>query len=159
MPPSDCDRFEQTRRATNYDTEYVYSEAESRRAASSFARAPRNTPVAARWYTLRTNRARIGVCEHLYLIKDLYLQRAEGTPVVLEERREFYTADGQLIATKREDVSRQLTRTGFYSASVPLPIPQNAPAGSYRIVSRLIAKTGNGREQTLATANDEFRVQ
>lgn len=147
------------RRATNYDTEYVYSDTESRRAAASFTRARRNTPVVARWYTLRTNRARVGVCEHLYLIKDLYLQRKEGTAMTIEEQREFYTAAGQLIATKTENVSHQLTKTGVYTASVPLPIPENAPAGSYRIVSRLVAKIGNSREHTLATANGEFRVK
>ena len=158
VPPNDCDRFRQLRRTTDYDTTYVYSAADSREAARSFARSPRKASLTARWYTIRTNRPRIGGCDHLYLLKDLYLQRRDDAAVVLEEQREFYTADGQLIATKREDVSAQLTKTGYYTASVPLPIPEKAPPGQYRVVTRLITRGTNGAEQTLATASAEFRV-
>lgn len=141
-----------------YDTLYRYSEADTQSAAKSFAPARAGEAVAARWYTLRTNRTQIRACDHLYLTKDLYLLRSDAVPLALHEQREFYTADGRLIATKREEVTQQLKSSGFYSASVPLPIPQEAPPGSYRIVTRLIAKLAEG-DRTLATTSAEFRVQ
>jgi hypothetical protein len=159
LPLETCEQFERNRRSTNYETVYAYAEAESRRAATSFARAPRGELATARWYTLRTNRDAIRTCDHLYLIKDLYLQRTADGSVTLHEQREFYTAKGDLIATKREDVTSQLKSTGFYTASVPLPIPQNAPAGRYRVVSRLIAMSPGKKEQTLGTTSAEFGVQ
>lgn len=122
------------------------------------ARRPPRAEAVVRWYTLRLNRSTTHACEHLYLIKDLYLQRSRET-LTLEEQREFYTAHGQLIATKRENVTDQLSKTGYYTASVPLPIPRGAPAGTYRVVSRLIATLPKGRAQTLATTTAEFRVQ
>jgi hypothetical protein len=157
VPPESCEQFEQARGATRYDTVYRYSEADTQLAAKSFAPARRAELVAARWYTLRTNRAQIRGCDHLYLTKDLYLLRGD-TALALHEQREFYTADGRLIATKREDVTNQLKSSGFYSASVPLPIPKEAPPGAYRIVTRLIAKFPEG-DRTLATTSAEFRVQ
>lgn len=158
VPSNDCDRFAQTRRITDYDTAYVYVETETRRAAARFARAANPASAAAPWYTLRVNRTRIRACEHLYLIKDLYLQRTGDAGLVLEEQREFYTAAGQLIATKRETLTAQLTKAGYYTASVPLPIPPKAPAGAYRVVTRLLARTGQGAEQILAQTSAEFRV-
>lgn len=154
-----CEQFEYARRSNNYDTLYVYSDVETRHAAASFAPAARSAAATARWYTLRTNRETIRTCDHLYLIKDLYLQRPADAELVLHEQREFYTERGELIATKRENVTAQLKTGGFYTASVPLPIPQNAPAGRYKVVSRLIALTPGKKEQTLGTASAQFRVQ
>lgn len=158
VPPESCEQFEQARRAMRYDTVYRYSDADTQLATKSFAPARRAEPVAARWYTLRTHRTQIRGCDHLYLTKDLYLLRGNATALALHEQREFYTADGRLIATKREDVTNQLKSSGFYSASVPLPIPKEAPPGAYRIVTRLIAKLPEG-DRTLATTSAEFRVQ
>lgn len=158
LAPDECTRFEQLRKTSDYDTNYTYLETESRYAAQSFARHSLRGGAAARWYTLRVNRASVRPCEHLYLVKDLYLVRS-GQALAFEEQREFYTAQGQLIATKREDVTKQLSRSGFYTASVPLPIPRSAPAGTYRVVSRLLATPPRGRTQTLATATAQFRVR
>ena len=158
LPPDECSRFDQTRKSTDYDTAYVYSKAETKRAEQSFARRSGRSTAIASWYTLRLNRVETRPCEHLYLIKDLYLQRAADA-MRLEEQREFYTAQGQLVATKRENVTDQLTKSGYYTASVPLPIPRGAPPGTYRIISRLIATSENGRAQTLATTSAEFRVR
>lgn len=157
-PLESCERFEQARRTMRYDTVYRYSQADTQLAAKRFAPAPRSEAVAARWYTLHTSRTQISTCDHLYLTKDLYLQRRDGGSAALQELREFYTGDGRLIASKREDVTDQLKVSGFYSASVPLPIPKEAPPGAYRIVTRLIAKMPSG-ERTLATTSAEFRVQ
>lgn len=158
VPPESCEQFEQARRSLRYDTVYRYSPIDTQSAAKSFAPARRSEPVAARWYTLRTNRPQIRACDHLFLTKDLYLLRSDTASLTLHEQREFYTADGRLIATKREDVTNQLKSSGFYSASVALPIPKEAPPGAYRIVTRLIAKFVEG-DRTLATTSAEFRVQ
>jgi hypothetical protein len=156
--PDQCEQFEHVRRSTDYNAAYVYSRTETQRAEQNFARRPRRADAVARWYTLRLNRSTTHACEHLYLIKDLYLQRS-GEALTIEEQREFYTAQGQLIATKRENVTDQLPKTGYYIASVPLPIPRGAPVGRYRVVSRLIATPPQGRARTLATTTAEFRVQ
>lgn len=153
-----CGRFEQDRRSLRYDTLYRYSDHDSRMAAINFK--PRSNPasVSVRWYTLRPNVSEIRPCEHLYLYKELYLQRGLTDGVLLEETREFYTAGGQQIATKKENVTGQLKENGYYSSAVPLPIPESAPAGGYRVVSKLVMKLG-GRETVLATATAEFRVR
>lgn len=158
VPPGSCEHFEQARRALRYETTYRYSETDTRVAHRNFTSIRSSQGIAARWYTLRSNRSVIRTCDHLYLTKDLYLLRGNDTVSSVQEIREFYTADGRLVATKREDLTNQLKSSGFYSASIPLPIPKEAPAGAYRIVSKLIAKT-NGSERTLATASTEFRVQ
>ena len=156
--PDRCEQFDRVRESTDYDTQYTYSPTETKRAEKSFSRRPTGGAATATWYTLHLNRTTTGVCEHLFLVKDLYLQRSPSE-LTLEELREFYTAQGQLIATKRENVTEQLAESGYYIASVPLPIPRGAPAGIYRVVTHLIATPPDGRAQTLATASSEFRVR
>jgi hypothetical protein len=157
MPPSGgCEHFESVRQSLRYDTHYRYSETDTRNAARAFKTKPNSEVPAARWYTLRVNRAQSAACDHLYLMKELYLHGADGS-VTLEEHREIYGANDRLIATKREDVTSQLKAAGFYSAATPLPIPPETPGGAYRVVSRLVAKSA-GKERTLATASVEFRV-
>lgn len=157
--PLTCEQFEQSRRSVRLDTLYRYSDADTRLAAKSFTPIGSNETIAARWYTLRSNRPVIQKCDYLYLTKDLYLLRRPEASATLQEHREFYTAAGRLIATKREDVTGQLKQPGFYTASVPLPIPKEAPAGAYRIVTKLVAKAPDGSERALATTTIEFRVQ
>ena len=156
--PDRCEQFDRARESTDYDTQYFYFAAETKRAEKSFSRRPTPGAVTAAWYTLRLSRTATRPCEHLFLVKDLYLQRSTEK-LSFEERREFYTAKGQLIAAKRENLTEQLARSGYYIASVPLPIPRDAPAGTYRVVTHLIATPANGPAQTLATASGEFRVQ
>ena len=156
--PDRCEQFDRVRNATDYDTKYTYSATETKRADGSFARRRTRGAVSATWYTLRLNRDATGTCENLFLIKDLYLQRSSGK-LTIEELREFYTAQGQLIATKRENITEQLPKSGYYIASVPLPIPRGAPPGTYRVVTHLLATPANGRTQKIATASSEFRVQ
>jgi hypothetical protein len=77
----------------------------------------------------------------------------------LEEVREFYTDPGTLITTKTESVGDQFQVSGYYAAELPLPIPQKAPPGKYRIVSKLIMKTKNkSKGIVLARANATFQV-
>lgn len=158
VDPSVCGRFEQTRQGARYDTVYRFSEQDTRRAADHFKPQLPHKPAAVRWYTLRANTTEVRPCEHLYLYKELYLHRQAGEAVTLEEVREFYTASGRKVATKKENVSAQLADTGYYYAAVPLPIPEAAPAGTYRVVSRLTARRNGGREAVLATASTDFRV-
>lgn len=157
IPANDCERFERVRQSMDYDTTYVYSEAETRRAAPRFARPPRGAHTAVGWYTLRASPARIRACDHLYLVKDLYLQRI-GNEASLEEQREFYTADGYLIATKHENLTHQLRKPGYYTALVPLPIPEQAPPGTYRVVMRFVGNPGTRAQRVLAETSAEFRV-
>lgn len=156
LDPDACARFDSAR-GSSYDTVYRYSEADTRNAARSF-RTVRKNAVAVRWYTLRVSADAVPRCAHLYLYKDLYLER-DARAIDLEEQREFYTDSGRLIAVKKEDLTRQLRRSGYYTASVPLPIPEAAPAGRYRVVTRLVWKNAaSGKDRTLATASTEFRV-
>lgn len=156
--PDVCARFDAVRGSTSYETVYRYSEADTRNAVRTFKTVARKNTVTVRWYTLRVSADATPRCAHMYLYKDLYIER-DARSVELEERREFYTASGKLIAVKKEDLSRQLRRSGYYSASVPLPIPEAAPAGRYRVVTRLVLKNATpGRDRTLATATAEFRV-
>lgn len=139
-----------------YDTHYRYSERDTRAAAANFKRPTTDSP-AVRWYTLRVNLTEVRPCEHLYLYKELYLQRG-AIDVSFEETRDFYTAAGQRVVSKKENITAQLKDGGYYSAAVPLPIPESAPPGVYRVVSRLMMKS-RGRERVLATASAEFRVR
>lgn len=157
-PLNSCEQFDQARSHMRYDTVYRYSAADTRSASKSFAPVRRSEPVTVRWYTLRLNRSQIRTCDHLYLTKDLYIRRSNAASIALYEQREFYAAEGQLIATKREDVTAQLETSGFYSAAVPLPIPREAPPGAYRVVTRLLLKTSNAAERTIASASADFRV-
>lgn len=158
LDPSVCGRFEHSRQSLRYDTLYRYSDTDTRRAEQSFKSQRDTAPAAVRWYTLRANVAEIQPCEHLYLYKELYLQRQAGDDLVIEETREFYTANGRRIATRKENVTRQLKRSGYYNAAVPLPIPETAPDGTYKVVSRLTARKNGGKETVLASASTEFRV-
>ena len=45
------------------------------------------------------------------------------------------------------------------NATVPLPIPEAAPVGKYRIVSRLLLKSKDGKQKTLlARTSTSFDV-
>lgn len=158
IDPSVCGRFEQSRQSVRYDTQYRYSETDTRKATQTFKRQPTAKPANVRWYTVRANAHEIQPCEHLYLYKELYLQRQAGNDITIEETREFYTASGKRVATRKENVTRQLKNSGYYNAAVPLPIPETAPAGTYKVVSRLTVRKNGGKETVLASASTEFRV-
>lgn len=158
VDPSVCGRFEQARQSLRYDTVYRYSDVDTRHAVEHFKPRHDKAPVTVRWYTVRANAPEIPPCEHLYLTKDLYLQRQAGDDLVIEETREFYTGNGKRVATRKENLSRQLNQSGYYHAIVPLPIPETAPAGAYKVVSRLTLRKNGGKETVLASTSTEFRV-
>jgi hypothetical protein len=140
-----CADFEEHRKQADYTTTYRFSESDSQAVAHHFKPLPRGTSVVVRLYKMRADPSRIKPCRDLTIRKELYLQRAEGSNVILEEVREFYTDQGTLIASKTEVLSDQLRTSGYYSGETPLPIPQQAPPGRYRIVSKLVLKT-RGRQ-------------
>lgn len=155
----DCARFKQEEKATNYETRYRYSEHDTATEEVNYRALPKPRRAAARLYKVRLSDDRISVCSHLDIHKNLYIERNAKRGMVLEQIREFYTNGGQLIAAKREDVTAQLARSGHYYASVPLPIPEGAPAGKYRIVSKLVVRSKRGaREEILARATAAFEV-
>ena len=155
-----CAQFEERRKETDYDTQYRFSESDSDTAAHNFKPMPRSAGAVVRLYKIRIDQTRIKPCHNLTIRKEVYLQRAAGANMVLEEVREFYTAHGTLIASKTEILSDQLRTSGYYFGDTPLPIPQNAPPGKYRIVSKLVMKAKNKKTRAvmLARTSASFQV-
>lgn len=154
-----CAQFEKSRQETDYTTRYRFLETESETAARNFKPLPKNASAIVRLHKMRIDPARIKPCHHLTIHKDIYLQRKTGGNFTLEEVREFYTADGALIATKTETIAGQLRTSGFYSGSTLLPIPEKAPPGKYRLVSKLVLKMKNSSRVTqLSRTSVNFQV-
>lgn len=154
-----CAQFEESRQEADYATRYRFMETESETAARNFKPLPKNTSAIARQYKMRVEPSAIKPCNHLTIHKDIYLQRKLDRNLVLEEVREFYTSDGALIAAKTESIADQLRTSGFYSGSALLPIPEKAPPGKYRLVSKLVLKRKNNSHVTrLAKTSVNFQV-
>lgn len=156
--PSACAAFAEQRKTLRYQTAYRLSAPDTASADRNFKSLPNNESVRARHYTLRFDRDRTGPCNHLTMHKELYLQRRDKSGYQFQEMREFFSGDGTLIAVKNETLANQLLATGYYVAAVPLPIPATAPAGAYRVVTKLIATNGKGRPEILASASANFQV-
>jgi hypothetical protein len=154
-----CAQFEESRQETDYTTRYRFLETESETAARNFKPLPKRASAIVRQYKMRVDPSAIKPCNHLTIHKDIYLQRKLDRNLLLEEVREFYTADGALIATKSESITDQLRTSGFYSGSALLPIPEKAPPGKYRLVSKLmLKKKKNSRATLLAKTSVNFQV-
>ncbi|MHB8743653.1 MAG: hypothetical protein ACYC9L_11070 [Sulfuricaulis sp.] len=154
-----CAQFEERRKETDYSTQYRYSDSESETAASNFKRLPHGHSAFVRLYKMQLDPLVIKTCNQLVIHKEIYLQRTADSKLVLEEVREFYAGDGTLIATKTESIGDQLRITGYYTGNTPLPIPENAPAGKYRIVSKLVLKRKNTSHYALlAETSASFQV-
>lgn len=154
-----CAQFEESRQETDYSTRYRFLETESEMAAQNFKPLPKRASAVVRQYKMRVDPSTIKPCNHLTINKDIYLQRKLDRSLVLEEVREFYTADGALIAAKTESITDQLRTSGFYSGSALLPIPEKAPPGKYRLVSKLMLKKKNRSYATLlAKTSVNFQV-
>jgi hypothetical protein len=156
--PSACAEFAEQRKIMRYGTNYRLAAAESASAAQNFKPLPAGEAARARHYTLRFDRDDVAACNHLVIRKELYLQRTPRSGLRFQETREFYSGDGTLVAVKHEALDNQLPATGYYLASVPLPIPQNAPTGNYRVVSKLLLQGSDGKAQLLATTSASFQV-
>ena len=155
-----CAQFEQRRKQTDYTTEYRFSEPDSEAASHNFKPMPRNAGAVVRLYKMRVDPREIKPCHDLTLRQEIYLQRATGFNMTLEEVREFYASNGALITSKTETLSDQLRTSGYYFGETPLPIPQHAPPGKYRVVSKLLMKMKNRNSRTvlLARTSASFQV-
>jgi len=154
-----CEQFEANRKDTDYSSQYQFSESDSETAAKNFKPLPRGANAVVRLYRLHLDPPKISPCRHLTIRKEIYLQQSTRLNRTLEEVREIYTFDGALIATKTESVGDRLHTSGYYTGETLLPIPENAPLGKYRIVSKLVLKTKKkSRAIVLAKASASFQV-
>lgn len=154
-----CEQFKEQQKDTDYTTQYQPAKGDPE-TVGRFSKQPlRGKPVAVRVYKIHVDPPAIKPCNNLTIHKAVYIQRDASTGQILEEVREFYTANGELITTKTESVGDQFRASGYYAAELPLPIPEKAPPGKYRIVSKLIMKTKNkSRGTVLARTNATFQV-
>ena len=119
----------------------------------------RGTSVKVMYYMVSFNVGRIEPCTSLSIIKEITLLRASDNSIQIRETREFYAEDGTLITSLTEDLTRQLDRSGQYTAVTPLPIPRAAPPGKYRILSRMtLEHKGDRRSQLLSTTEASFNI-
>lgn len=118
----------------------------------------RGTRVAVRSYKMTAASTRVWPCTQLELKKEVALQREANAKLVIKEIREVYAEDGTLIVKAVDDVSRQLSRTGMYTAVLALPIPQQAPAGKYRVVTKLLMEAEGQKSLPLGQTSTAFTV-
>jgi hypothetical protein len=155
----DCARFERERPNTDYATHYQFSDTETNKKTPGIKALARHRMAAAPLYALNVSAPQARRCTYLRINKQLFFQRQARGRFEIEEVRDLYAGNGRRIATKKEFITAQLARTGYYTATVPLPILENTPPGTYRIVSRLMLKPhGNGKPVTLARAEAQFNV-
>jgi len=154
-----CEQFEANRKDTDYSTQYQFSESDSETAARNFKPLPRSANAVVRLYRIHLDPPKVKPCRHLTIRKEIYLQQSARLNRTLEEVREIYTSDGALIATKTESVGDRLRTSGYYTGETLLPIPENAPLGKYRIVSKLMLKTKKKSQAiVLAKTSASFQV-
>ena len=154
-----CEQFEENRKDTHYSKQYQFSESDSETAARNFKPLPRGANAVVRLYRIHLDPPKVKPCRHLTIRKEIYLQQSARLSRTLEEVREIYTSDGALIATKTESVGDRLRTSGYYTGETLLPIPENAPLGKYRIVSKLVLKTKkNSQAIVLTKTSASFQV-
>lgn len=154
-----CAQFEENHKEAENITQYRYIEPDSESAARDFKPLPKGSSAVVRLYKMRVDAPKIAPCNYLTLHKEFYLQRKVKGDLALEEVREFYTSDGALIATKTEALGNQLRTSGYYAGDTFLPIPEKAPPGKYRIVSKLMLKgKSTSRATLLARTSVDFQV-
>jgi hypothetical protein len=151
-----CAQFEEASRDADYATHYRQLEPETKTLARQLPPLSRGAVAAVRVYEMRVEPYTTRSCNHLKLHKEVHIQRRAGK-WRLEEVREFYTFGGTLIASRTESVSNQLSHSGFYVGSTLLPIPEKAPPGRYRVLSKLVLKSGSGTT-VLARTSASFQV-
>ncbi|MGA9032688.1 MAG: hypothetical protein WB402_09250 [Sulfuricaulis sp.] len=153
-----CEQFEANRKDTDYSTQYQFSESDTETFAKNFKPLPRGANTVVRLYRIQLDPPKVKPCRHLTIHKEIYLLQSARLKRTLEEVREIYTTDGALIATKTESVGDRLRTSGYYTGETMLPIPENAPLGKYRIVSKLVLKT-NKKSKTIVLAKTSVSFQ
>ena len=156
--PGNCERFAEDRKKTDYTTRYKISASRTEDSVKQHPPLPRGSLAVSRHYRIGVSSRETHTCRHITLEKDLYLQRLPGNGAVLEEVREIYTAGGGRIATRTENLTAHLTKTGYYQAEVAFPVPEKTPPGTYRVVSRLLVRTPTQGTRQLAQAESQFTV-
>ena len=156
--PGNCERFADDRKKTDYSTRYKISTSRTEDSIKRYPPLPRGSFAMSRHYRIGVSSKETHTCRHITIEKDLYLQRLPGNGVVLEEVREIYTAGGGRIATRTENLTAQLAKTGYYQAETAFPIPEKTPPGTYRVVSRLLVRTRAHGTRQLAQAESQFTV-
>jgi hypothetical protein len=154
-----CEQFEANRKDTDYSTQYQFSESDSEMAAENYKPLPRGANAVVRMYRIHVDPPKVKPCRHLTIRKEVYLQQRAQLNRTLEEVREIYALDGALIATKTESIGDRVRISGYYTSETLLPIPENAPLGTYRIVSKLVLKTKKrSKTVVLAKSSVSFEV-
>ncbi len=143
-----------------YRTTLKYSTERTRGAQQEYAPLPEKGVYAiVRLYEIEPEAAETRPCRNLLINKRLFLQRKDDPEFVLRERSEFYAEDGTLIVSNTQDLTQQLPRTGYYVGTDALPIPADAPPGSYRLVTKLLlSKKGRTTVFLLASAEIRYRI-
>jgi len=155
-----CELFEKNRKSTEYTTQYHVVEASSKTKTPAFKKLPKGTDAAIHMYTMRVDSPAIEPCHDLIIYKEFYLQkRYHKRKLILEEVREFYSAEGVLIASKTESIGDQFKGNGFYTGDTTLPIPEKAPPGKYLILSKItLREKKNSAPKMLANSSVYFHV-
>ncbi len=154
--PESCEQFEEHRKQTNYATDYTF---ESSKVDGDTKTLGKNDLAVAPHYQMTLGSDSVSPCTHVKIKKELVLVRRDNPNLIFEETREFFAADGTRIAVKNEVLTGQLDKSGRYAATVPLPIPKNAPPGKYRLTSTLTLKTkGSTKSSVLARTAAVFQV-
>jgi adenylate kinase family enzyme len=143
-----------------YRTVLEYSTKQTRLAQQQYAPLPDKGAYAiVRLYEIQPEATEIQPCRNLMINKRLFLQRKDDPEFVLRERSEFYAEDGTLIVSNTQDLTQQLLHSGYYTAADELPIPEDAPPGSYRLVTKLLlSKKGRAKVFLLASAEARYRI-
>jgi hypothetical protein len=142
-----------------YRTSLAYSQEQTRVAQEKYPPLPEKGVYAVvRLYKIEPEAAETRPCRNLLINKRLFLQRKDDPEFVLRERSEFYAQDGTLIVSNTQDLTQQLLRSGYYVASDALPIPEDAPPGSYRLVTKLLLSK-KGRHAVFLLGSAEIRYQ
>ncbi|MFQ5935873.1 MAG: hypothetical protein ACE5LB_05665 [Acidiferrobacterales bacterium] len=146
--------------ALHYRTTYEYSNEQTTAVQKQYKPLPKKGVYAVvRVYEIETVARETKPCRNLAVKKRLYLQRRDNPEFVLREINEFYAEDGTLITTNTQLLTEQLQRSGYYVASDPLPIPEDAPPGRYLLVSKLVlTKKGRSAAFLLAEAKTEYEI-
>lgn len=148
-----CDVHEQNARTTKSIT--TYRPAPARPNAAPVYSLPAGSVPQVTTYKLTFRPGFTKPCTTVTLHKDVVIQRSDEAQVVLNEIREFYAEDGTLITSATQDVTGQVTKSGSYTATTPLPIPKIAPPGKYKIVSKLMFERRGERKPASLVARAE----
>ena len=110
-------------------------------------------------YKVETMDNKAEECSSLLVQKELKLALPVNSQFRLLEINDYYTRKGKRIARYQQDLTNQLTESGYYLASDPLPIPGNAVKGRYTIKSTLVLKKPNKKKPVrLARSSTRFRI-